>query len=48
VLYQPVVSVATGTISGVEALLRWQHPGRGVVPPGDFIPLAEEQGPIDC
>jgi EAL domain-containing protein (putative c-di-GMP-specific phosphodiesterase class I) len=42
--YQPKVSVATGRITGVEALLRWQHPERGLVPPGDFIPLLEETG----
>jgi diguanylate cyclase (GGDEF)-like protein/PAS domain S-box-containing protein len=42
--YQPKVSLKTGQITGVEALLRWQHPERGLVPPGDFIPLLEETG----
>jgi diguanylate cyclase (GGDEF)-like protein/PAS domain S-box-containing protein len=44
--YQPVVRLATGIPSGFEALLRWQHPTRGNVPPLDFIPLAEETGLI--
>jgi diguanylate cyclase (GGDEF)-like protein/PAS domain S-box-containing protein len=44
--YQPVIELETGEVSGVEALLRWQHPHRGVVPPLDFIPLAEETGLI--
>jgi diguanylate cyclase (GGDEF)-like protein/PAS domain S-box-containing protein len=42
--YQPKVCVLTGRITGVEALLRWMHPERGLVPPGDFIPLLEETG----
>ena len=44
--YQPKVDTATGTVHGAEALIRWRHPGRGMVPPNDFIPLAEECGVI--
>ncbi len=44
--YQPVIELETGNITGVEALIRWIHPTRGLVPPLDFIPLAEETGLI--
>jgi diguanylate cyclase (GGDEF)-like protein/PAS domain S-box-containing protein len=45
--YQPQLCRETGLYCGVEALLRWQHPQRGMVPPLDFIPLAEETGLIE-
>jgi diguanylate cyclase (GGDEF)-like protein/PAS domain S-box-containing protein len=46
VYYQPLIDLPTGEVSGVEALLRWPHGERGMIPPADFIPVAEETGLI--
>ena len=46
VYYQPLITLKTEEISGFEALLRWHHPGRGMIPPLEFIPIAEEIGLI--
>ncbi len=46
VFYQPIVAIGDGHIAGFEALVRWQHPERGLLMPGDFISVAEEMGAI--
>ena len=45
-VYQPKMNIKTGVVSGVEALLRWQHPEAGLIPPNDFIPMAEKSSVI--
>jgi len=44
--FQPIVSLETGQIQSFEALLRWRHPQKGIIPPSDFIPIAEDSGLI--
>jgi diguanylate cyclase (GGDEF)-like protein/PAS domain S-box-containing protein len=44
--YQPKIDLASGAITGVEALLRWKHPERGFIPPAQFVPIAEDTGLI--
>ena len=46
--YQPIVDLADGHVRGVEALIRWMEPNGGIIPPGEFIPLAEELGLIEA
>jgi EAL domain-containing protein (putative c-di-GMP-specific phosphodiesterase class I) len=45
--YQPILHLPTGTVDGTEALVRWQHPERGLLMPGDFLPVAEQYELID-
>lgn len=45
-LYQPIVSLHTGAVAGIEALVRWQHPTKGTIPPAQFLPVAVESGLI--
>ena len=43
--YQPIIDLQSGAIAAVEALIRWRHPLLGTIPPGDYLPLAEQTGP---
>jgi diguanylate cyclase (GGDEF)-like protein len=45
-LYEPIYDLGTSRVAGLEAVIRWMHPKRGIIPPADFIPLAEEAGLI--
>ena len=45
--YQPLLHLRTRTVTGVEALVRWQHPERGLLPPSEFVPVAEASGLVD-
>lgn len=47
VFYQPIVSLAANRVEGLEALVRWKHPSRGMISPADFIPVAEKTGIIE-
>ena len=42
--YQPIIELSTGRVTGAEALLRWRHPGHGLLAPGAFLPAAEAAG----
>src|SRR5215472_5379314 len=46
VYYQPIINLANNAITSFEALIRWHHPERGMIPPAEFVPLAEEIGLI--
>jgi diguanylate cyclase (GGDEF)-like protein len=48
VYYQPQVNIGTGRLVGFEALVRWRHPQRGLIPPSDFLPMAEQIGVLDA